>query len=290
MRSAQTLRKAEATKNRPLPVPGKTNNFLHTAMVDETYIVMANHVDESTIVKIQNGEYVDFGKLIPKNRALVQEDQRLEIVIKGGKSYYVPINETSNITNYTKWEQAFRVYCNIYTKAHPQRSSELIEYHHIIHTISQQFVWEHVYLYDKDFRIHMSPNPNRNWGVILQQAWSLHLRDRNSYGNHNHSNSSYGGSPNNLSSNSDNSSHKRNEPCRRYNRGKCSAGAGRRYDHRCSYCFKIGHSILTCRKLKADQDRLARLRREANGQGHSHGEEKVDRCNSHGHNNHSSNK
>ena len=55
-RSAQILREAEAAKARILPTPGK---FLHTVMVDETYIVVANHVDDNTVARIQKGEYVE---------------------------------------------------------------------------------------------------------------------------------------------------------------------------------------------------------------------------------------
>ena len=66
-------------------------------------------------------------------------------------------------------------------------------------------------MYDKDFRIHMSKHPERNWGIILQQAWSLRLKDRVSsgyhHGNHNHShNSSEGNSKND-------SRDKEGEPC-----------------------------------------------------------------------------
>ena len=46
-----------------------------------------------------------------------------------------------------------------------------------------------------------------------------------------------------------------NEPCRRFNRGKCNYGANCRYKHRCSYCFKFGHTLLNCRKAISDRDR-----------------------------------
>ena len=65
-------------------------------------------------------------------------------------------------------------FSDIYTRAKPHKSTELIQYSHIIHTT----VWENVYSYDKDFRLHMAENPGRSWAIILQQAWSLHLRDR----------------------------------------------------------------------------------------------------------------
>ena len=252
-RTARIIHDAELAKGRILPTQGKNLNFLHTAMVDKSYIIVVSHVDELIVSKIQKGEYIDFGKLIPHDRVIAQEDQCLELVFQGGKSFYVPISETTNVSNYARWEQAFCVYSNIYTKSHPQRSCELIEYNHVIHTISQSYTWENVYQYDKDFHIHMACNPGRNWGVILQQAWSLHLRDR--IANQFQVQGQGGSSSSNYNNHSPNArSGKVGEPCRRYNKGKCPAGSSCRYEHHCSYCFIFRHAILTCCKLAVDQD------------------------------------
>ena len=50
--------------------------------------------------------------------------------------------------------------------------------------------------------------------------------------------------------------------CKRYNRGRCKFGQGCRYEHKCSYCGKFGHTILTCRKLTADKERAASFKKE----------------------------
>ena len=117
--------------------------------------------------------------------------------------------------------------------------------------VALSYVWENVYAYDKDFHIHMSRNPNRNWSIILQQAWSLCLLDR------------LGGSSLHLGtgqvSKSDYSEGKKDqsssEPCRQYNKGHCPFGTSCHYEHECSYCLKFGHTILNCRKLMVDKDR-----------------------------------
>ena len=140
----------------------------------------------------------------------------------------------------------------------------MIEYNHVIHTISSTYVWDNVYQYDKEFRMHMARNPERSWAIILQQAWSLRLKDKLHITGENRS--TPGGSPHDRS----------NEPCRKYNRGKCQFGSGCQYDHKCSYCFKFGHTILTCRKLKADMERGANRRgnhfgrRESTGNNSNH--------------------
>ena len=242
----QLVRSAEAAKGRILPTPGR-NLITYsntTAFIDESYIVVGSHLDSTTIEKIEQGKYIDFGKLVPRDWVLMEDDQRLEMVMRGGRTYYVPVNETTTISSFAKWEQAFRVYSNIYTKAHPHRSSELIEYNHVIHTVYLTYIWDNVYLYDKDFCIHIARNPERSWGIILQQAWALRLKDRITSGSPSHGNGR----------NSDEFRDKCNEPCKRYNRGRCNFGSACKYDHKCSYCFKFGHTILTCRKFAADKD------------------------------------
>ena len=129
-------------------------------------------------MKIQKGEYIDFSKLIPRDKVVVEEDSRLELVVRNGRTFWTPVTPGVTINNFQRWEQAFRVFSNIYCKTNPTRATELIEYNHIIHTISQAYSWDNVYLYDKEFRMHMSKNPSRSWGMILQQAWSLRLKDR----------------------------------------------------------------------------------------------------------------
>ena len=104
----------------------------------------------------------------------------MELVNRGGQSFFVPVSEheVSGITSFNKWEQAFRIFMNIYTQAFPGCSSELLQYNHIIYTTSTTYHWDNVYMYDKEFRVHMSHFPNRSWAIILQQAWTMYLKDR----------------------------------------------------------------------------------------------------------------
>ena len=98
-----------------------------TTAVDENYILVGSHVDLLTREKIQNGSYVDFAKLLPKDRSSL-DDNRMELISKGGQTFFVLAadRENAGITNFHKWEQAFRIYSNIYLKALPIRSTELI--------------------------------------------------------------------------------------------------------------------------------------------------------------------
>ena len=233
------IRNAEIGKARMYDLPGRfgdldlihqnfrmpeiniENKFFHSSMVDETYQLIGSHIDLNTQEKIVRGEYVYFSRLIPKDNVLTVDDNRYEMVIRDGKTYWIPASshESRAISGFNRWEQAFRVFSDIYMKAHPQRASELVQYCHLIHTAAQTFTWENVYMYDKDFRLHMSKHPKRSWSIILQQAWSVRLKDKIRAG----SSSSHGQWRH---------EHKK-ELCKRFNRGECTAGSECRYEHRC---------------------------------------------------------
>ena len=91
---------------------------------------------------------------MPKDKIGIEDHQQIEMVNRGGLSYWIPISDRDNvsISSYSKLEQAFKVFSNIYTEYFPSRSSELIQYNHIIHTAAQTFAWDNVYRYDHEFR------------------------------------------------------------------------------------------------------------------------------------------
>ena len=189
----QIIQEAEANKARLLPNPGNNNSRIvnwqvnqgASSSVDDNYLVIGSHVDSNLQAKTVNHEYVDFARLLPKDRISKEDDNRLEIINKGGLTYFAPVadREMVGITNFNKWEQAFHIYVNIFTRAFPERASELIQYNHIIYTASLSFAWDNVYTYDCEFRIHLSNYPQRSWSVILQQAWSMYLKDKISHEN-----------------------------------------------------------------------------------------------------------
>ena len=50
----------------------------------------------------------------------------MEIVNHNGKTYFVPAvnSDPTGISNFSRWEQAFRVFSNIYTRRYPSRAAE----------------------------------------------------------------------------------------------------------------------------------------------------------------------
>ena len=267
-KAANTIRKAELAKVKMFPPTGENNcyctrfptesniPFELVAKVDQDYLVIGGHIDESTQLKIIIGKYIDFSKLIPRDKILVEEENRLELVVKNGRTFWSQVNETVSINCFSRWEQAFRIYLNVYTRAHPKKSSELIQYNHIIHSISLTYVWNNVYSYDKEFRLHLSKHPERNWSVILQQAWSMKLRDRlprsgENFSNHRSSQQNYTSNSNQMSKS------RRGDFCKLYNKGHFKFGSSCKFEHKCSYCGKFRHRVIHCRKLQADKERSA---------------------------------
>ena len=253
----QMVHEAEAVKARIHATA--SNDILHLAksqqssvLMDEGYVIVGAHVDEVTVQRISRGEYVDFGKLILKDRIMLEEEScRMEMHVKNGKTFWSPVLELTNINSFAKWEQAFRVFANIYSKANPHRAAELIEYNHVIHVASMSFIWDNVYMYDKEFRLHMSRNTQHSWAIILQQAWSMRLKDRihRSEIAFNNNNSNVQGFANQGNTNRA----RIPEPCRRFNRGWCNFGSNCKYEHKCSYCLKFGHGAVNCRRANADR-------------------------------------
>ena len=253
------LKEAEAAKARMYATPGEetsdmVDRFLNdfrfkqldrqqctnhpSALVDENYLVMGSHLDQTMIDKIVSGQYINFARLLPKDKA-GNDDNRMEIVSQGGSTFFVPVlkREAVRISDFNRWEQAFRIYANVYIRHFPTRASELIQYNQVIFTAAKTFVWENAYRYDKEFCMYLGHYPHRSWAIILQQAWSMYLKDclrspENNFGG--------GGKASPGSRN-------KKEICKTFNKGKCTSGSSCRYDHRCLGCGKFGHRMHICR-------------------------------------------
>ena len=182
----------------------------------------------------------------------MEEDKRVVPVNDMGQMYWVPYadRKTGAIESYQKWELAFRVYSDVFIRRYPEKSSELIQYNHVIHTALLTYQWGNVYKYDKDFRLHMAKYPLRSWGIILQHSWNLRLKDKVRYGDSNDYRET--GQRERGNGNGSGNRGSKREICWRYNSGRCSYGMDCKFDHRCAICMKFGHGAHRCRKAGAD--------------------------------------
>ena len=222
------------------------------------YLIVGAHVDDAYVRRIIYHEYIDLARLLPHDHIANQEDNRMELLNRNGMSYWVPVADrepSGTISNYHKWDLAFRVYSKIYTAQYPHKAGELIQYAHVIYTASMTYMWENIYMYDKDFRLYISRYPLRSWSVILQQAWNLRLKDRLRY-----------------EGLGDRGRQKSKEAYRHFNKGKCKYGINCRYEHCCTYspCGKSGHGAHICTKRLGKEGKDKGTSRETPG--NTHGE------------------
>ena len=251
----EIIKEAERSKARMFEIPGNVNlnlvnRQLNVNQMDEDYQMIDSHIDESIKRKILCFEYVDFCKLINRNHPYKDDDQRLEIVNHNGMTFLSPVadHEVVQISSYGKWEQAFRVFSNVLTTKYSGKAPELLQYNHTIHSASGAYIWENMYAYDKEFRRHISRHPTHSWAIILQQAWTMLLKDRLCNDNQifQKGNFSGGGRCQNK---------KDREPCKHFKKGRCTFGLSCKYDHCCSVpkCGKFGHGTHVCRIRLAEQ-------------------------------------
>ena len=107
---------------------------------------------------------------------VVIEVEQFKAMVAPPKGNFNSDND-DNDDDFKRWDQAFRVYAAIYSKAHPDRSAEIWQYIHIIHTAAGSYMWDNVAYYDFTFRQLMARKPNRSWAKIYTQVWNLAMRD-----------------------------------------------------------------------------------------------------------------
>ena len=135
--------------------------LLHSLIIDEEYSLVGGHIDENLRKTIERGGYMDFAKLLHKDRVEQENDTRLEIRSSQCATFLAPYSDRflTAINSLFKWQQAFRVFSNIYLNANLKRGSEIVQYNHVICTAAQTYPWEDVYKYDQEFRIHIGNHP-----------------------------------------------------------------------------------------------------------------------------------
>ena len=197
----------------------------------------------------------------------------MTFINKGGVPFLVPVNDSKEleaITSYAKWDQAFKVFTDVITSRYPEKTTKLLQYNHVIYTASQTYVWDNVYSYDKDFRLHIARNPFRTWAVILQQAWSMRLKDKVRYHDSSAGNAGQGGY--------------KKDYCQRFQKGKCHLGLSCKFDHRWAICNKFGHGAHICRRRGERGNRGDKSEHYSNREGsdyhyHYYGDKDVrDKC------------
>ena len=226
---------------------------------DNEFFHVTCHLDENLKSKIHKGEFVKLERLLPKEKSALghtmsnDHPNRLELINEGGHQYVAPYRQVSNrINSVKKWDQAFRVYAAVYCEANPNRSSEIWQYMHVIHSAAGSHPWEDVAYYDFTFRHLMATKPWRSWGKAYLQGCNLALNNSTT------SNFQKVGLTGNHSQQQAARDWKE-DCCWKYNKNRCKNTASScRYDHRCTYCGVWNHSFVNCRKRSARKDQATR--------------------------------
>ena len=202
---------------------------------------MDSHLKE----KIERGEFVELERLLPKRGCGSKvEEGRLEWITRDGLTFLAPAQDKENkISNVRRWDQAFRVYAAIYCNANPNRSGEIWQYIHTIHTAASSYQWDNVNHYDVVFRQLMADRPYCSWSKMYAQHWSLALRDPLVKG-------SGGSQQSDSSRNTPQSKVKtwRDRCCWHYNRTGSCTKKNCHFDNCCSLCGAWNHGSYTCKK------------------------------------------
>ena len=232
---------------------------------DDDFFHLTCHIDPTLIHKIENGEFIELEKLLPKDKlGSRNEENRLEWVQRDGGTFLVPAQKDSNISNFRRWEQAFRAYATIYCRANPHRAKEIWQYVTVINTAASSYIWDNVYNYNIIFCHLMAFNPSRSWAVTYNQMWNLSMRDPIPRGNNN-SGQRFGGSFGNYPNNSyrsnsgkgggptggaTHSGKKKSDYCWNFNKGvPCRFGTKCKFIERCKYCDSPSHGVNACNEL-----------------------------------------
>ena len=167
----------------------------------------------------------------PRDKLPSQEDYAVELHNKDGRPYWVPAATKDNeINNVRQWEQCFRVYAAIYSRANPLRATEIWQYIEIINQAAATLcgiMWP-----------SMITILGKTWPEIPKEVGQKLLS---------------------ICGTSDLKEHKANHPqlsqqkgvknvCWRFNRGNCPYGPKCRFEHRCGYCGGHSHTSQVCRK------------------------------------------
>lgn len=262
----RVIRKAEANKVRMVKPTGE-NNFTSkggrlntgdlvdtlerhrdTDRCDEVERLLSSHLDESTKLRIQKGEFLELHKLVFKDKAGEVEQGKVKVTNVDGDTYYIPPSSESNsciISNFRQWKRCFRIYAEVYATANPSRAGDISQYMDSIETASGLYTWENVAKYDIKFRRHMAKYKHRKWSDCYTKAYEESMMDplsvrtllssvkkqTNFSGGRKHSNA-----------------------CWRFNKhDKCNLGAACATEHKCSFCGKFGHSKKICHRFKQQQ-------------------------------------
>ena len=106
-RAEDMIREAEAAKVQIMDIQGKhnfNNQYMHSVLVDESFMMVAAHIDDSLKKRIEEGEYVDFARLLPRVRVSEEHSNRFEWVSENGCMFLMPVTDRARDKGQWRWK------------------------------------------------------------------------------------------------------------------------------------------------------------------------------------------
>ena len=248
-RANKIVLEAEQYKAQLEQPKGKQIQFQNITDVDDEFFHITCHIDPALKTKIEQGDFMDLEKLLPRDRYDARNEGRVDLIHKDGQTYFRAHEKSGKINGIRKWEQAFRVYAAIYNTANPQRAGEIWQYVYVINTAAASYVWDDVAHYNYTFRQLMAMNPQRSWAKTYNQMWNLSMR--NPIGSRpNYNQSMYHQADKSVNATNGQSQSRKPKYCWKFNKGICSEPYCK-FPHKCYYCHGR-HGIHACIK-KSDK-------------------------------------
>ena len=254
-KAAQKILEAEQYKAQIHEPKGRC--LIDNGLSDDDFFHVTCHVDSALKTKIENGEFVELDKLLPKSK--YKAEGKLKLVNRNGATYFVPAESGNNkINGIRRWEQAFRVYAAIYSAANPHRAAEIWQYVYVINTAALTYSWENISIYDYTFRHLMAFNPGRSWSKIYSQGWNLCMLDTvTKFQSNNGHNSRFNNSNSASTSNSEPTSgmrksgrNRKSDYCWDFNGPNGCGNKHCKWINKCKYCDATSHGVKNCLKLE----------------------------------------
>ena len=231
---------ADAQQMQPEKV-NRVENEKWSPDFDDSFFHITCHMDPAMRAKIENGDFVELEKLLPKDKYAKQDDQRMELISWDGAPFFISSGRYERINGIKKWEQAFRIYAAVYSRVNPNRSAEIWQYIDVIHLAAAAYSWENVCAYDTTFRRLMAQYPDHSWAKTYTQMWHLSMRDP----------IQRRGSPG-FSFNKEGRKKERDNYCWKFQKNQKHDLANCRFDHCCKYCDGYNHGFNNCRKRRSN--------------------------------------
>lgn len=243
----------------------------NTLVVPSTYMYTPNPtvgvaseltVNVSSIIKekIHKGEYIDLAVLLADNQSINDLDQSL--VIQNGQLVMKTKQHTQKIYTIETWTNAFIVYISIYIEVHPGQIQHLLKYMSMIRLGASRTTGIGWKVYDEQFRLRKSVNPNISWSSVDQELWLIYLHNtKPSYTQFGVADQTSTVRPNTYK-------------CYAFNYNGACHKMTCTFKHACTYC-NGGHPVINCaikptqsqqvRKNFNDLNRFSRPRYDSNG-------------------------